>query len=95
MKHQILAIMAGIVVFPGVAFAEMITGTLLNVDASGGSITLERAGTEQSTQIRVMDKTGMERLQKGSVVTVDAKRKDGLNYETYAVPVPAVLIEQK
>lgn len=69
-----LMLVAGLLMVPAVACAEMITGTVTNVDLGAQKVTLLRSDTNQSVTVRINDEAQLRGLNEGSRVNLDANK---------------------
>lgn len=84
-----LAVLTGLVVFPGVAFAEMLSGTITQIDMAGGKITLVRNDTKESITVSIKDQQSLSGIMTGNSIMLDARKKLLGGYEAQAVsPLP-------
>ena len=75
----------GLAAFQALANAEMISGTIMNIDPSAGKITLQRIGTHENVTVSVKDRSSIGTLQSGNSVTLNADKKATGDYEAQSV----------
>ncbi len=81
-----MLLVAGLIFYQGIAQAEMLSGTITNIDMSGQNITLRRADTNADVTVHVKDKSALSSLASGIQVQLDAKKKlIGNKWETESV----------
>ena len=90
-KTYAVGMMVGLLALPGIASAEMITGTVTNIDPSAQKITLMRSDTSESLTVKVKDANALTNLQAGGNVTLDANPRlfGGWKAETVAASTSA------
>ena len=58
----------------GIAYAELVSGRVTSIDASGQNITLRRADTNGTMKVHVADTASLNGLEAGRQVHVDTSR---------------------
>lgn len=84
-----IGMLVGLLAIPAVASAEMISGTITNIDPSANKITLLRMDTNDSITVMVKDQAALEALQTGNNVTLDANKKLFGGWEAKSVDADA------
>jgi len=79
----------GLVFFQTVAHAEILSGTVTNIDASSQKLTLHRADNNKDVTIHVKDKNAIDSLKAGSQITLDANKRMWGGWETQSVDASA------
>ena len=73
-KYAVL-LMFGLAMFQTTARAEMISGTITSIDPQAKTVTVLRAGSNDSVVISVKDADSLQRLQTGNRITLDADKR--------------------
>lgn len=81
-KHIPVLALAAWMLLPGLANAEMLSGTIQSIDPGKGQFKLMRNDTQESVTISVKDPSELSSLQAGGQITVDASRKLFGGWET-------------
>ena len=68
-----IAVLLGMLLVQGVASAETIAGTVMNIE--GQKVTLKRADTQETITVTVKDEQSVEAVNPGSQVFLDAQKK--------------------
>ena len=82
-------LLAGSLAFPAFAMAEMISGTITNIDPAANKITLLRADTRDSIVVSFKDQAALRSLHTGSNVTLNADKKMIGGWQAQAVDLNA------
>lgn len=85
MNKSVLSVLLGLAVFQAAAFAEVISGTITNIDPSSGRVTLRRHGVGDSLDVTVRDRASLSSLRSGAAISVDANRASSGSWEASTV----------
>jgi hypothetical protein len=79
------AVFLSLAVFQGAAFADTLTGTITSIDPSSGRVTLRQAGSSQTVDVTVRDRSSLSSLRNGSAVSLDANKGTGGSWEASTI----------
>ncbi len=79
----------GLLFWQNIAHAEMLSGTVTNIDPSGRIVTMQRADTNKTVKLHVKDASALESLRAGTQISVDASKSLFGKWETSSIETPA------
>ena len=84
-KSPVLMAILGVLLFPGMVHASVISGKITDINTADQKVTLYREETNESMTVRVHDRSALKNLRRGDFLALEAAKDRSGHWEAASI----------